>query len=761
VGACGDDDDDSGGAAGEPDDDAAVDDDADDDNDTADDDNDDDASPDDDDNDDQSPIECPSGFLSSDGVCIERIVGGAPGDGTAVAVTAAGLIDLAAVMGRDLLLYKIDPTEDPLAPDVSVIDLMAAQPSAALDSADRLRVGYLDTWTDRVKFAAHDGTGWNIETISPEGHEIWYVAAAVDRHDANHVAYADATDRTLVYGTDASGVWTDETLLSLEGQVGPVGVAVDAQGVVSIAVASTQPGDAARQDAAKAYVTKVVYATNAGGQWAFATSSYNAVWAQLALTVDGAGAAHLALVLTGETAGPLKYLTNAGGEWQSETVYTGVSPFNGTALAVDDAGSPHVLFAPTGGLSALFLGTKTGGQWSFEALDAHGFTGMAPAIALDAGDRARVSFANETQLRLTVEGDGGWDNHVIDVSRSVDYATALAVDGYGASHVVFSDGVTTALHYASNATGAWAVENLPGPPNCDGSIAIDGEGRPNVATCVDGGLVRLIKQDIRWEVETIDGAGVLTGWDASLRFDPAGAAHISYFYENGDDYQLRYASNAGGAWAVETLATMSTHGEFFDSLAVDAAGAAHLAYFWVPSSGAYGLLRYATNRSGSWVYEDAATGVWTGEYCSIALDAAGNPHIAYYNFSNGQSSEDYSLKHAWKQDGEWLTEVVDSARLTGYFTSIAVDQSDAAHISYQDSANSDLRYASNASGAWQLRLIDPAGWSGLYTSLALYGDEARISYMADHSLYQASFQRDGAASRQSVGETKDETAGGN
>jgi hypothetical protein len=72
---------------------------------------------------------------------------------------------------------------------------------------------------------------------------------------------------------------------------------------------------------------------------------------------------------------------------------------------------------------------------------------------------------------------------------------------------------------------------------------------------------------------------------------------------------------------------------------------------------------------------------------SIALDAAGNPHISYLDFNNGV------LKYARWTGGAWAIQTVDAVGSVGWYSSLALDSGDNPHISYYDSTNGDLKYA--------------------------------------------------------------------
>ena len=117
-----------------------------------------------------------------------------------------------------------------------------------------------------------------------------------------------------------------------------------------------------------------------------------------------------------------------------------------------------------------------------------------------------------------------------------------------------------------------------------------------------------------------------------------------------------------------------------------------------------------------------------GFYSSIAIDSNGYKHISYYDHTNKV------LKYATDKTGSWVNISVDTAGFVGYWTSIAIDSNDAVHISYQDNANDNLKYATCASScssasSWTTTSVDTTGIVGPYTSIAIDSNDAvHISY---------------------------------
>jgi hypothetical protein len=103
---------------------------------------------------------------------------------------------------------------------------------------------------------------------------------------------------------------------------------------------------------------------------------------------------------------------------------------------------------------------------------------------------------------------------------------------------------------------------------------------------------------------------------------------------------------------------------------VDAQGAASIAY---QSGGGLALARESAQ---GWAHElvDAAAGV--GGNASLALDAAGGEHVAYYDGTNG------ALRYARRGALGWSIDVVDDRFRSGQATALALDGGGHARIAY-------------------------------------------------------------------------------
>jgi hypothetical protein len=231
---------------------------------------------------------------------------------------------------------------------------------------------------------------------------------------------------------------------------------------------------------------------------------------------------------------------------------------------------------------------------------------------------------------------------------------------------------------------------------------------------------------VTWGITAIS-IGGNPGQYLSLALDSTGKPQIAYYNTNSQGTQ-KIARYNGSSWSSQTVDGTHKTGSW-NSLALDGSGNGRVSYY---DSGA-NQLKFATYNGSSWskqVSDDGGTGHNdVGQYSSLVLDSSGNARISYYDATA------HALKYV-AQTGPttWATPmVVDNAVgtwATGSFTSISLDPT-AGHqprIAYYDAAAHQLKFASFDGSAWTTQAVP--GADGQYGSLALESTNgyARISF---------------------------------
>ena len=83
-----------------------------------------------------------------------------------------------------------------------------------------------------------------------------------------------------------------------------------------------------------------------------------------------------------------------------------------------------------------------------------------------------------------------------------------------------------------------------------------------------------------------------------------------------------------------------------------------------------------------------------GQYPSIAVSAAGDVFIAYYDQTEGD------LKYAFRNETQWTVQIVDADGDVGAHTAIALDGYPAPHVIYRDNTNDYVKYAYSDNTSW-------------------------------------------------------------
>jgi len=234
-----------------------------------------------------------------------------------------------------------------------------------------------------------------------------------------------------------------------------------------------------------------------------------------------------------------------------------------------------------------------------------------------------------------------------------------------------------------------------------------------------------------WTLEVADGAP-WTGRYNSLALGPDGWPRISYLEELSGD--LRYAWRDASGWhntTVDPYTPGSHSAGWGSSLAIDAAGIPHISYV---------AANISEERSAWYAFWNTSASSWTREFVgsmsmgfpadfggtSIALNASGSPGVAYYHYGTGD------LGYATRSAGSWSTEVVDTPGYTDHPPSLKLDSQGRPHVAYVTYPDWDLRHAWWDGSAWRLETVDATGYGSYYPSLALdSSDRPRIAYEHD------------------------------
>jgi hypothetical protein len=155
------------------------------------------------------------------------------------------------------------------------------------------------------------------------------------------------------------------------------------------------------------------------------------------------------------------------------------------------------------------------------------------------------------------------------------------------------------------------------------------------------------------------------------------------------------------------------------SLSLDAAGHPHISYYDAyPNDD----LKYAYRDATGWHTETADAEGYVGKFTSLALHWAGYPNISYFDWY-----PDGILKYAYLDGSGWHTETADTAGNS--VTSIALDGAGYPHITY---GSSDLKYAHRDPSGWYTETVPTAGGSGGYWYASLALDESGSPHISYH-----------------------------
>lgn len=325
-----------------------------------------------------------------------------------------------------------------------------------------------------------------------------------------------------------------------------------------------------------------------------------------------------------------------------------------------------------------------------------------------------------------------WQTEVVDDgagNQDVGRSASLAIDRRGNLHIAYYNMSRDALWYAYQEKGSsrWSKMPVEGHTGAYLSLAVDSNGHPHIS-CVDkweDGLHYDYFDGKAWHGETIDPSRV--DYYNSIQLDANDHPRISYYlYHNAEGHyvlRLKYAFFDGQKWFIQTVDRHQGTGKW-NSLAVDRAGNPHIAYSQV----GLGDLLYAHWNGSEWKYGDPdsrrTSGNYVGEGNSIDLDQAGNPQVASFDITKK------AVRYAYWDGKQWKAETVDQLNDKAELdhVSLKVDAQGHPHLAYYDAGAGVLKYAVRGADGWQIQIVDRSGNVGLNPSLFL--DSQGTPYIA-------------------------------
>jgi hypothetical protein len=262
--------------------------------------------------------------------------------------------------------------------------------------------------------------------------------------------------------------------------------------------------------------------------------------------------------------------------------------------------------------------------WVFMNYDLGAKTGLS-SMEMDSNDRINVLYAvlvdGKNEFRFARQTDAGWEIETVATGQATS-SFDLALDTNDNPHFVFRNRAanTNNLGYYHKSGGNWLYEALL-PVNSypeDPIIQFDQNGHPHIATTGSGRIYYLFWDGFTWIRHDIQQYANY----AWLALDSTGNPGIAFVK---DMHEIHYAEWNVDQWVIQKIDT--TVDNLYElSLAVDSNDQPHIAY-WVMTQ--TGNLKYA-HRSGETEWTITPVGA-LGRVPSIAIDSAGNPHIASFH----------------------------------------------------------------------------------------------------------------------------------
>ena len=344
--------------------------------------------------------------------------------------------------------------------------------------------------------------------------------------------------------------------------------------------------------------------------------------------------------------------TTASGQdgWQIEVIsIEGTKP----ELALDSRGRPHLTYMTEALVGAVFYASKDDGDsWAIETVS-RGYFYAPMDIVVDGADNIHIAYHDHDfeDLAYASKLDGQWSVEPISHQGHDGWDPALAIGQDGTVHIIAIDplqfGTNDGIEYFSRRNDQWSVEGIGSGGilyEFGTGLAIDAEGRLHAVyhngmsdqfrETGGGDLIYAVLENGTWFKERVDTEGDV-GKFASLTLDNSGRPHIAYLDWNSPSAgRVKYAHFNGTSWDIEVVDDLEDieighlGARRMTEVALDGQDRVYLAY------SDRGVMKFASQTDDGWMIEEITgpkeSGFVLGQFASLAVEANGRAHIAYY-----------------------------------------------------------------------------------------------------------------------------------
>ncbi len=332
--------------------------------------------------------------------------------------------------------------------------------------------------------------------------------------------------------------------------------------------------------------------------------------------------------------------------------------------------------------------------------DAEGMTTGAAKLRYDSQGTPKVAYGIGSDVYYAELDGNVWKGRLADTACKYEAKLSLDLDAEGNPHIVHENWRYNVIHYATWDGTEWTRKILDTIldetfGNFYGvSLKVDSKKDlhlfyPRMNSAADGhsgATYGRFGADLnRVRRDPLCNCGSSGKW-AGLILDSKESPVIAYYTNSIEKVQVAHL-DAGGAWLSDTITAAEFPGPNgqYASIGRDGSDSLYISHHnrdsaWLLMSSGRAGGPYKTEK----VAPLGANPLWIAP-SPIAVTRSGTPYIAYlsgkqegqYRVSEGK------LRIAWKKDGAWSTETVDSsATITGLFADIALNKDSLPSIVY-------------------------------------------------------------------------------